>query len=132
MGAEQSVVDAVQSQIDRAGRYRINVHGDYHGASTGAPDVVTLDSDGRFLAVECKGPREEPYPTQWLAAADVVAAGGRYVVAYGDFDLASVDSRSVPVLRVPRFASDAERVAWAYTGASAPRRGATFELSMEY
>ena len=62
----------------------------------GVPDIVTVDSAGRFLAIEVKTVGQKPTVNQLRRAAEILRSGGRYVVAYPDFDLSEVDSGGVP------------------------------------
>ena len=97
---EQAVVDLVTNQCDRAGRFHINNHGTVMSRS-GVPDIVTVDSDGRFLAIEVKTVGQKPTVNQLRRAAEILRSGGRYVVAYPDFDLGAVDTSEIAVWRVP-------------------------------
>lgn len=96
---EQAVVDLVVNQCDRAGRFTINNHGTVMSRS-GVPDIVTVDAVGRFLAIEVKTVGQKPTVNQLRRAAEILRSGGRYVVAYPDFDLDEVDSCGVPVYPV--------------------------------
>lgn len=96
---EAAVVRLVEAQLDRRDRWYVN---NYGGARSegGVPDILTCDSSGRLLAIECKRRGEQPYPNQWRHAMRILASGGRYVVAYQDFDLDEVDRGAVRSLEV--------------------------------
>src|SRR5699024_12420991 len=54
----------------------------------GTPDIITLDHDGTLLAIEAKSPGAKPKINQLRRAVEILASGGRYVVAYGfDYDI---------------------------------------------
>lgn len=97
---EGQVVRLVSAQIDAAGRWSVNVHGTGHGSDDGAPDIVTCDAEGRLLGIECKAPGEAPRVNQWRHAIWMLLSGGRYVIAYDDFDLKKVDKGGLPTVRV--------------------------------
>lgn len=104
--AEQFVVDLVESSLDSAGLWWANVHGEARGAQNGVPDVITLDARGRLCGIECKARGEEPVFTQWLQAQRIVASGGRYIVAYEDFDVGAFARGELPVAELGRDEAD--------------------------
>ena len=91
---ESKVVSLVVNQCDRAGRFAMNNHGTVMSRS-GVPDIVTVDAQGTFLGIEVKTLGQKPTVNQLRRAAEILRSGGRYVVAYPDFDLRAVDAQSL-------------------------------------
>lgn len=96
---EQVVVDLVVNECDRAGRFTINNHGTVMSRS-GVPDIVTVDAGGTFLGIEVKTLCQKPTVNQLRRAAEILRSGGRYIVAYPDFDLARIDARETQTWQV--------------------------------
>ena len=103
MGAEQSNVDFVVAQLRAMRRWHTNLHGTIFSSRNGEPDIVTCDGDGRLLAIEVKSNRGRLYINQIRRAREIVLSGGRYVVAFSDFDIRRVDSHDLDVLDVGEF-----------------------------
>lgn len=93
---EQQVVDSIERQLRRAGRWHMNVHGTAHGASDGKPDFVTMDARGTLCGIEAKVPGKSPMTNQWRQLRAIARSGGRAIVAYDDFSLAALDARELP------------------------------------
>lgn len=91
---EAQVVNLVANQCDRTGRFTINNHGTVMSRS-GVPDIVTVDAQGTFLGIEVKTLGQKPTVNQLRRAAEILRSGGRYVVAYPDFDLGAVDAQTL-------------------------------------
>lgn len=72
----------------------MNNHGTVMSRS-GVPDIVTVDAQGTFLGIEVKTLGQKPTVNQLRRAAEILRSGGRYVVAYPDFDLRAVDAQSL-------------------------------------
>ena len=99
--SEQKTVEMVERSLTAGGRYYLNVFGDVH-ADNGSPDIVTMDSDGRFVGIECKSLGKEPVFTQYQHAVRILNSNGnaRYVVAYEDFSLEALDGHSLPTAAI--------------------------------
>lgn len=84
---EQLVVNDIVYELNRHGKWFVNNHGTVMGGG-GTPDIITLDHDGTLLAIEAKSPGAKPKINQLRRAVEILASGGRYVVAYGfDYDI---------------------------------------------
>ena len=128
---ERKVVDFVEGQLGSVGRWYVNIKGDGHGARNGAPDIVTADSNGRLVGIECKKPGEEPVYTQFLESLRIVLSGGRYVVAYEDFSIEGLDTFGFPKYSIGsagRAKDDMETLAFV---AKLPRRSNTVEVVID-
>ena len=96
---EQDVVDNIVYFLEYNNRYFVNVHGSSFSRN-GTPDIITLDKDNRFLAIEAKVAKRQPKADQLNNALDILRSGGRWIVAYEDFDLDKIDNHTVKTLEV--------------------------------
>lgn len=94
---EKQVVSLVESQLSSQGRYFINCLGDGHGKS-GTPDIISMDSSGVLVGIECKRYGTQPVFTQLVHAARLLYSGARAVVAYEDFSIERIDKKILPVV----------------------------------
>lgn len=90
MTREGRVVSAVERQLNARGRYFINNYAEGH-TNSGVPDIVSVDADGKFLAIECKASSNEPTFTQYDHGLRLLKSGCRFIVAYEDFDIDAID-----------------------------------------
>src|SRR5699024_2498141 len=96
---EQDVVDNIVYFLEYNNRYFVNVHGSSFSRH-GTPDIIILDKDNRFLAIEAKVAKRQPKADQLNNAPDILRSGGRWIVAYEDFDLDKIDNHTVKTLEV--------------------------------
>lgn len=95
--AESSVVEKVSKQLDAKARTFFNIKGTHFGGKLGKPDIITSDKNGIWTGVETKAKTGKVYPNQIRRGRELIENnGGRYVIAYGDFDLDAMDNRSIP------------------------------------
>ena len=93
---EDLVATRIMNQLDILQRWYNNNFGSPL-AKSGVPDFITMDSNARFLAIECKREGKAPEMNQWKHAFEIIESGGRYLIAQEDVDLIESD---FPVLRV--------------------------------
>ncbi|MCO4346314.1 hypothetical protein MTQ93_09680 [Staphylococcus agnetis] len=91
---EKTLVDHIVYYLTYYNRYYINNHGGQF-SGTGIPDLVTLDKHKRFLAIEVKVKQRQPHLRQCRRGLEILRGGGRWIVAYEDFDLCDVDNGNV-------------------------------------
>lgn len=89
---ESAVVSRIERELESAGLYYVNHHGDMLAAN-GTPDFLTMDFDSRFTAIEAKAPGRSPYVNQWRRAIEILMSGGRFFVGYDDFDTGMLRSQ---------------------------------------
>ena len=99
MNKEEIAVNIIEADFIRNRRYFINVHGSSF-SKNGTPDFIAQDKDGRILGIEVKRIGKMPEVNQWGHGLDIVKSGGRFIVAYEDFDLKQVDDYKLPVFEV--------------------------------
>lgn len=95
---ESAVVAWVESELRRVGAYFVNVHGSTF-SSSGTADILAC-LDGNFVACEVKRSGNKPSIAQLGHGLEVLAAGGRFVVAYEDFEVDKLLAGSLPCLSV--------------------------------
>lgn len=96
---ENDVVRNIEYYLSYYNRYYVNVHGSEYSAN-GTPDIITFDKDNKFLAIEAKVSGRQPKVDQMSHCLQIIRSGGRFVVAYEDFDLTKIDDESVQILEV--------------------------------
>lgn len=105
MTREGRVVSAVECQLNARGRYFINNYSEGHSKG-GVPDIVSVDANGMFLAIECKASSNEPTFTQYEHGLRLLKSGCRFIVAYEDFDIDLIDSNELKKTPLPNERED--------------------------
>lgn len=105
MTREGRVVSAVERQLNARGRYFINNYAEGH-TNSGVPDIVSVDADGKFLAIECKASSNEPTFTQYDHGLRLLKSGCRFIVAYEDFDIDTIDRGELQKTPLPKERED--------------------------
>ena len=100
MTREGRVVSTVERQLNARGRYFVNNYAEGH-ANNGVPDIISVDSDGKLLAIECKATSNEPTFSQYEHGQRLLKSGCRFVIAYEDFDLDKIDSHDLKTTPLP-------------------------------
>lgn len=100
MSLEKKVVELIEWEVRHAGGYLINVHGS-NFSSNGTPDIIAY-VNGHFLGIEAKKRHNKPSIAQYGHGLDIISSGGRFIIAYEDFDLQKILDGSVPIWSVPR------------------------------
>lgn len=93
---EDLVVGRIENQLYSQKRWFNNNFGS-NMAKAGVPDIITMDLDSKFLAIECKRDGETPSMNQWNHAFQIIESGGRCIIAQEDVDLIN---ESFPILEV--------------------------------
>lgn len=102
MGKESTVVSHIQRALKRVGRTFINVHGTMYSKS-GTADIISIDSDGKFLAIEVKKYGGKVYPNQYDFLESVMRDGGRGIVLFDDIKtfeddlVTNIDKHTLPL-----------------------------------
>jgi superfamily II DNA or RNA helicase len=104
---EQDIVDYVQGELARRGIFYLNVLGSYMTTRTGQPDIVA-SIDGQFVAIECKMTTETS-TVQFRRGLELIASGGRFIVANKDIDIDKMIAGSLATFAVNPL-SDAEAI----------------------
>lgn len=105
---EQDVVNYIQGELARRGIFYLNVLGSYMTTSTGQPDIVACVG-GEFVAIECKLSTAVS-TTQFRRGLELIASGGRFVVANKDVDVDKLLAKELETIHInPN--SDAEALA---------------------
>jgi hypothetical protein len=99
MKKEQFTVDTIERECRIHGRYFINVHGSMFSRN-GTPDFITHDKEGQFVAIEAKQLKKAPVVNQWARGIEVLRSGGRFIVAYEDFELEKIDEKTLPIFYI--------------------------------
>lgn len=100
MSSEDKVVKLVERSLNSVGRYYVNVYGGGHTVR-GVPDFLTSDRDNIFTGIECKSQGFQPVYNQFEHAQRILMSGGRFIVAFEDFDLDKLDSHNLPMCKIP-------------------------------
>lgn len=95
---ESQVIKSVTNLLEKDGRYFANIKGDASSGEQGKPDFFTLDKEGRFVGLEPKSSIGKAYPNQIRRGKEIIQSGGRYIVAFPDFDLKKLDNYEIPTL----------------------------------
>lgn len=104
---ENQIISLINRQLQSKGRYVVNVHGSIFSRN-GTPDFITLDKDGQLVGIEAKVPGKQPVVNQWRHGIRLLKSGGRFIVAYDDFDVNRMDTRSLPTVEVGREEGESE------------------------
>ena len=100
MTREGRVVSTVERQLNARGRYFVNNYAEGH-TNNGVPDIISVDADGKLLAIECKATSNEPTFSQYEHGQRLLKSGCRFVIAYEDFDLDKIDSHDLETTPLP-------------------------------
>lgn len=98
---EAYVISKVESQLNVAQRFFVNVHGSKY-SQNGTPDILTCDIRAQFVGIECKVPHSTVPINQLRKCLEIIDSGGRAFIATDDFDLKKLDTHLVPVLFVEK------------------------------
>lgn len=74
----------VEQMLDTIGRKYSNIQGSNFGKNNGDPDIITMDQNGRYLALELKVFGGECYPNQYDQLEHILKSGGRAFVLFPD------------------------------------------------
>lgn len=96
---ERQTVSSLERQCKKDGRVYYNISGGKMRGVNGKADFFTIDSKGRFVALEAKSSVGKVYPNQLRNGKRVIEQKGRFVVAYPDFDLKKMDAGELPKYR---------------------------------
>lgn len=96
---EEKVIASIEQFLDYYNHYYVNVHGSMYSAN-GTPDIITHDRDNIFMGIEAKATGNQPSTNQWRKCIEILDAGGRYVVAYEDFDLIKLEQHKIPKVEI--------------------------------
>lgn len=83
--------------LKKAERKSFNIKGDGFGTDNGTPDILTMDSEGKFVGLEVKSSKGHVYPTQLRRCREILESGGRYIIGYQDFSLENMDNHELPI-----------------------------------
>lgn len=85
MSIESDYTTWIESVLTQQGAWWVNIHGAGMGAS-GRPDLLVC-LDGRAVGIEVKRKHNHPTISQCREGMRLVRAGGRFLVAYEDFEV---------------------------------------------
>lgn len=102
---EQDVVNEIERQLTRSGRYYVNMHGSMF-SKNGTADFLTHDSSNTFIGIEAKVDGKSPVVNQWRKAQKMLKSGLRYIIAQSDFNLDLVDKSELPTISIGSEAGD--------------------------
>lgn len=95
MSRESRVVSGIRDILESHGLYVINIFGGATTGLDGQPDLVTMDTTGRFVGIEVKPNGEKPTPNQYRRLIDIIESGGRGIVGYDDFNFSDFENSSI-------------------------------------
>lgn len=96
---ENVVVNHIVKWLNYKNRYIINHHGGEY-SKNGVPDLITIDKNGTFLAIEAKAPKEQLYTNQWRHCIRILLSGGRFIVGHHDLNMEKVDNNELPIIEI--------------------------------
>lgn len=94
---EEAIVGLITNWLEYKQRFFANIHGTEF-SKNGTPDFLTSDKQGLFVGIEAKVPKRTPTVNQWRKGVEMIKSGNRYIVAYDDFDLETLDKHQLPVI----------------------------------
>lgn len=74
----------IEATIHNAGYWYVNVHGSGM-SNAGIPDILACVS-GKFIGIEVKRSNNSPSVSQCREGINILKAGGRFIVAYEDYE----------------------------------------------
>lgn len=96
---EDTIVKQIVSELDGVGRFFVNNFGSMLSRN-GVPDFITHDNTGRFMGIEAKAPHAKPECNQIRRGLEICQSGGRFVIAYDEFDINRLDQRDPEFVEV--------------------------------
>lgn len=81
---ENAFSKKVESMLQSIGRKYSNIQGSNFGKNNGDPDIITLDKEGRYLALELKIFGGKCYPNQYNQMREILKSKGRVFILFPD------------------------------------------------